>query len=101
MSSVSPTSFLLIAQHSLSRPAGAPRALPRRVARLRPLPQREVAGVALLVADLDAGAGLELLRVAVAQLAVVGVARHVEVDVAAGGVGVALGDQAAHDGDHL
>ena len=37
-------------------------------------PQGEVAGIALLIADLDPGAGLQLLRVAVAQLAVVGVA---------------------------
>src|SRR5262249_21566590 len=50
-----------------------PRAVPRRLAGLRPFPEREVAGVALLIADLDAGAGLHLLRVAVAELAVVGV----------------------------
>ena len=46
------------------------------------------------VADLDPRPGLQLLRVAVAELAVVGVLRHVEVDVAADGVGEALVDQA-------
>src|SRR5262249_44246314 len=84
-----------------ARPAGAPGAVPGRLARLGPLPQGEVAGVALPVADLDAGAGLQLLRVPVAQFAVVGVLRDVEVDVAAGRVGEALVVQPGHDLDHL
>src|SRR5262249_39003013 len=74
-------------------PALAPRAVPGRLAGLGRLPQREVAGVALLVADLDAGAGGHLLGVAVAQLAVVVVLGDVEVDVARRGVGEALVDQ--------
>ena len=74
-------------------PALAPRAVPRRLAGLGALPEGEVARVALAVADLDAGAGLQLLGIAVAELAVVGVLGDVEVDVAAGGVGVALVDQ--------
>src|SRR5262249_25095716 len=45
---------------------------------------------------LDARPRLELLRVAVAQLAVIGVLADLEVDVAAGGVGVALIDQPLH-----
>ena len=62
---------------------------------LAPFHRAKSPGLRLLVADLDAGAGLHLLRVAVAQLAVIGVLAHVEIDVAAGGVGVALVDQAA------
>src|SRR5262249_8328383 len=58
-------------------------------------------GAALAVADLDPRPGLQLLRVAVAQLAVVLVPGDVEVDVAAGGVGVAPGDQPPHDLDHV
>ncbi len=86
MSSVSPSNFMLIAEHSMCQPgrpgphglsqAGSPG--------LGPFPQGEVAGVALSVADFDAGAGFQLLRVAIAQFAVIGVLAHVEIHVAAG-----------------
>ena len=79
----------------------SPRRLPGRLARLRPLPQREIAGVALLLAHLDARPRFQLLRVAVAQLAVVGVLAHLEVDVAAGGIGVPLVDQSLDHGEDL
>src|SRR5207249_967297 len=61
--------------------AGTPGAVPGRLAGLRRLPEGEVARVPLQGRRLDPSPGLELLRVAVAQLAVVGDHRHVEVDV--------------------
>ena len=76
-------------------PPGAPRALPRRLARLGALPEREVERAALLLADLDARARLQVVD-ALAPRACRSSAkpRHGEVDVAAGGVGEALVDQA-------
>ena len=85
------------------RPALAPRAVVLhlgRLVRLRALPEGEVAGVALLVADLDARARFELLGVAVTQLAIIIIAADIEIDIAPGGVGVALRNQALHHGDH-
>src|SRR5207248_4683966 len=73
-----------------ARPSRPPRAVPFWLARLGPFPEGEVAGVALLFAHLDPGAGFELLGVAVAQFAVVVVAADVEVHVAAGRVGETL-----------
>ena len=76
-----------------ARTSLAPGAVPERLARLGPLPQGEVAGIALLVADLDAGPGFQLLRIAMAQLAVIAVPAHVEIDVPPHGIGKFLGDQ--------
>src|SRR5262249_55403972 len=72
----------------------SPRTVPARLARFGPLPESEVTWVALLVADLDAGAGLQLFGVAVAEFAILGIAADVKVDVTPGRVSVALGDQA-------
>ena len=65
-------------------PAGPPRppgALPRRLAGLRAFPEREIAGMPLERRRLDPGAGLQVLGVAVAELAILGRLAHVEVDV--------------------
>ena len=95
MSSVWPSSFMLMAEHSMCQPGRpGPHGLSQDGSPgLAALPQGEVAGIALLVADLDARAGFQLLRIAVAQLAVIRVPGHVEIDVAAGRVGIALVDQ--------
>src|SRR5258708_16724053 len=73
--------------------AGAPRAIPARLAGLGPFPEGEVAGVAFTVADLDACAGFELLRIAIAQFAIVFITIDIEVNVAARRIGKALGNQ--------
>ena len=77
---------------ALDVPAGAsasPRALPRRLAGLGGLPEREVHGVLLLHARLDARPCPHRVQRAVAELAVLLVAADAEVDVAVGLVGVA------------
>ena len=82
-----------------ARPSPAPRRRPRRLARLGGLPQREVAGIALAE-----GLGLALHDVVeplAGQRAVAGEGPHVEVDVAARGVGVPGVDQPLHELDHL
>ena len=94
---------MLIAEHSMCQPgrpgphglshAGSPG--------LALFHRAKSPGLRLLVADLDARAGFQLLRVAVAELAVIGVLADVEVDVAAGRVGVALVDQRLDHLDHL
>ena len=92
-----------MAEHSMCQPGPArpPGALPRRLARLRALPEGEVARVPLDRRRLDPGPGLELLGVAVAELAVLGGLGHVEVDVARRGVGEPLVDQPLRDRDDL
>ena len=98
------TQQLLAHRRAFDVPAGsarAPGAVPFRLARLGPLPQGEVAGIALLVADLDARSRLQLLRIAVAQFAVIGVLADVEIDVAARGIGGPLVDQPLDERDHV
>ena len=61
-------------RRALDVPAGAalaPRAVPRRLAGLGALPEREVGGVLLLLAGLDARAGEQRILRAVRELAVV------------------------------
>ena len=82
-------------------PARPPGAVPRRLARLRALPQGEVAGMPLDRRGLDPRAGQQLFGVAVAELAVVGGLGHVEIDVAGRLVGKALVDQRLGDRDDL
>src|SRR5439155_14710931 len=84
-----------------ARPSRSPRAVPLRLARLGAFPQGEVARVALLVADLDAGPGFQLLRVAIAELAIVRVAGDVEVDIAVGRVGKPPVNQSLDHGDDV
>src|SRR5262245_48650125 len=82
-------------RRALDVPAGpslAPRAIPRRLAWLGVLPQGEVARVFLLRTRLDSRAGFQLFRVEAAKLAIILVARHIEVDVAISRVGVPLLD---------
>src|SRR4029077_15211412 len=77
-------------RRALDVPAGAaraPRAGPRRLARLWGLPRREVERALLLVVHLDAGAGLEVVDALARQLAVARETRHGVVDVAADRVG--------------
>src|SRR6516165_2111465 len=62
-------------------PAFAPRTFPGRLPRLGALPQREIAGVALAVADLDPRSRFQLFRIAIAELAVIRVAGDVEINV--------------------
>src|SRR5262249_10851478 len=84
-----------------ARPPRTPRALPRGLARLRALPQREVQRIPLRLAGLDAVALAQLVDAPARQLPVVGLPAHVVVDVAAGGVGEALLDQRADHAVHL
>src|SRR2546427_3556684 len=74
-------------------PAPSPRTGPLRLAGFGGFPKGKIAGIALLVAYLNAGAGFQLLGVAVAELAVVRFARHIEIDVAIGGVSKTLVDE--------
>ena len=84
-----------------ARSAMAPGAVPARQVRRGGFPQYEVAGVALVRGDVDAGAGEELVGAAAGELAVIGETGDREQHVAVGGVGVAGGDQALDDLDHL
>ena len=87
---------------ALDVPAGAslaPRALPERLAGLRGLPEREVERALLALVDLDARAGVELFEALLRELAVLGEARHAEVDVAVRFIGVALFDKLLDDVD--
>ncbi len=65
------------------------------------LPQHEIAGVALVRRDIDARAGEQFVRAAAGQLAVIGIAGDGEQHVALGRIGVAAGDQAFDQDDHL
>ena len=89
---------------ALDVPSGPPRSpgtLPRRLARLGTLPQGEVERVALRLARLDPVALAHVVDAAARELPVVRLAAHVEVDIAARRVGVALLDQAGDQGVHL
>ena len=81
-------------------PARAPGGVPRRLARLRRLPHREVAGVAL-AGRVRVGGREHLVDALAAQRAVAGEAAHVEVDVALGRVAVPGVDEPLHERDHL
>ncbi len=94
---------------ALDVPARAPVAPgrgPRRLAGLRRLPQGEIELVALAVfQSLAVGpqlavTALSLVHIAAGQLAVAGVAAHVEVHVAVGLVGVPALDEALDERDH-
>ena len=84
-----------------ARPAAAPRARPARLIVGRGLPQHEVGGVLLVGRHLDPRAGDQLVARAPRQAAVVAHARHAEQDMALGGIGMAVVDQALDHGDHL
>src|SRR5207245_2486932 len=77
--------------------AGAPGRRPRRLTRLRPLPQREVQGrplaAASLIRDVEPRARLELVERLPRELPIAGEARHVEVNVAGDRVGDPVRDQ--------
>ncbi len=84
-----------------ARAALAPGRVPHGLAGLGGLPEGKVERVALLVIGLDAGTHLEVVDVATRDGAVAGIAAHGEVDVAiAGGVGMALVDEALDHLDH-
>ena len=82
-----------------ARTSAPPRRGPRRFAGLFALPQGEVALVTL--AGRHTLALMDVVDPVPGQLAVLRVAEHVEVDVAAAGIGVARLDQALHQFDHL
>ena len=82
-----------------ARPSASPRRGPGRLTGLGALPQREVALIAL--AGRHSLALMDVVDPVPGQLAVVGVAQHVEVDVAATLVGVAGLDQSLDQLDHL
>ena len=67
-------------------PPGAPGTRPRRLARLRPLPQGEIAGVALPLVDVDPRAGQEVLEVLSREPAVGREALDLEVHVSVDGI---------------
>src|SRR6266542_2403197 len=81
-----------------ARAARPPRRLPLRLAGLGALPQGEVQRVALAATLLARAHLVDLLP---GQRAVLRVRPHVEPDVAAGGVRVALVDEPLHQRDHL
>src|SRR4030095_2782032 len=84
-----------------ARPSRAPRTLPRGLARLRALPEGEIARIALALVDLDASAGEQLVEILPGDPTAGGQAADREVYVALDRVGVAAGDQAADEVDHL
>jgi len=94
-------------------PAAAPGALPARLVGPGGLPEHEIGRVALIGRDLDAGAGDHVLARAAGKPAIGGEARHREEHVVPdwvpdwvplgtrGDIGVAAGDQALDQPDHL
>ena len=80
---------------------GSPGAVPRRLAGLGALPQGEVERITLVLPHLDARAVAHLVGLLLRELAVCGVAAHVEVDVGARLIGVATIDQLADQIDDL
>ena len=85
-----------------ARASLAPGRIPRRLARLLRLPEREVHRVALVGVGVDARAGLQVVKVLPAELAVGGEGLRVVVDVAVvAGVGEALGLQLLDQVDDL
>ena len=86
------------------RASRSPGALPghrRRLARLCRLPESEIQRVALLLPRLDPRSGLQIVQIALRELAVTGEGADCEVDVALRGVGIAALDQARDQGLHL
>ena len=83
-------------------PPLAPRRVPRRLARLRGLPEREVHRAALRLVDLDPRTGrlAQLVERAVRQLAVAGERLDVEVDAVVGHVRVPAVDQLPDQLEH-
>ncbi len=84
--------YLIAHRRALDVPARTPRtprALPRRLARLRGLPEREVERVALALVDLDARARHHVVEPALRELAVARELTDGEVDVAVRRVGEA------------
>ena len=102
MSNDSPRCFIDIAEHSMCQPGrpGPDRRLPRRLAGLRALPEREVADVVLgVLVGLDALADPHLLRVEVGEPAVRRPRRDPEEDRAVvGPVGVVPSRGASRSG---
>ena len=89
-------------RRAFQMPAGAsapPRRGPRRLVGFGALPQREVALIAL--AGSHSLALMDVVDLVSGQLAVFGVAQHVEIDVAAAGIGVAGLDQPLDQLHHL
>ncbi len=74
---------------------------PRRLARLRWLPQHEIPGIALVGRDLDARARDQLVERALGKLAVVRHGGHAEQHVLLGDVGVARSDETLDQRLHL
>ncbi len=68
-------------------PAAAPGRVPRRLARLLSLPEREIERFPLELPGRHPLAGSQIVQVAARELRVLGPARHLEVHVPAGGVG--------------
>ncbi len=83
------------------RAAGTPRAVPRRLARLGALPQREVERAVLLLAHLDARARAQVLDALLRERAVVRELGDGEVHVARGGVRQPARLEMADDLQHL
>ncbi len=84
-----------------ARPARSPGTVPFRLTRLGCLPQGKIPGITFLVADLDTGPGLQLLRITVAQFAIVGVRADIEVDIASCWVGMSFVDETLNEGNHV
>ena len=81
--------------------AGAAEVVPAHsvaFAGLDELPEGKIGGVALGVAKLYPGAGLEMVKVKAGEIGVTGKLAGVKVDAVGSFVGVALGGQAVHEG---
>jgi hypothetical protein len=94
-------------RRALDMPARAPgrgdagRRWPRRLARLRGLPQHEIEGRALVGRDVDAGARLHLVEGPLRQPAVLGHRGHAEQRVLLRHIGMAVRDEALDESRHL
>ena len=84
-----------------ARAARPPRRLPERLAGLRALPEREVAGISFGVVGVGVVGGPHVVQALPGQRAVGRPGADVEVDVAARRIRVAAVDQPPHERDHL
>ena len=64
-------------------------------------PQHKVLGIPLVLVNVDAGTGLQVIQIQAGQLSVVGEGGHVIVEVAAGQIGVAVGLKPLYQVDHV
>ena len=89
---------------ALDMPAGAataPGAVPARRLAVGGFPEHEIARIALIGRDLDAGTGQHLLWIAAREPPVLGIGRDGEEHMPLRRIGIVVGDQPLDDRDHL